>query len=301
MIEMIESIGASTIRIASIYMLAATGSNIAEKSGLLNMTIEGNMLMSAFFAVVFSHITQNALIGVLCAVVIGMLYGGGYGLIVIKAKSDQMISSLALNLFSSGVTAYFLTVIFKTAGASPRVPAISELSIPLLSKIPIIGKIFFIQSPIVYIAVLTVGVVYYLLKHTKFGVRVIASGENPDAASSVGVNVRKMRYIAIIIAGALAGLAGAYLSISLSSQFVKNMVAGRGYIALSTVIIGRHKPVNIALAAIMFGFCEALQIRLQLLDIPTQFVQMLPYIVTIIVITFFVGKDDSIAAIGKPY
>lgn len=301
MIEIIESLGASTIRIATIYILAATGSNIAEKSGLLNMTIEGNMLISAFVAVYASYLTGSAFTGVIFAIIAGMLYGLVYGFIVIKAKSNQMISSLALNLFSQGLTTYLLIVVFGSAGASPRVASIGAWSIPLISKIPILGKIFFIQSPIVYIAFILVGGVYYLLKYSKFGVRVISAGENPVAASSVGINVRKMRYISIIIAGAFAGLAGAYLSISLSAQFVKNMVAGRGYIALSTVIIGKHKPVNIALAAVMFGFCEALQIRLQLLNIPTQFVQMIPYLATIVVIAFFVGKDDNPAAIGQPF
>lgn len=301
MVEIIESIGASTIRIATIYMLAATGSNIAEKSGILNLTIEGNMLVSAFSAVAISFVTGSALLGVIGAVFVGMLYGLLYGGIVISAKSDQMISSLALNLFAAGVTTYLLIAVFGSAGATPRVDSIPELAIPGLASIPIIGKIFFVQSPIVYIAFILVAAAYYMLKHTRFGVRVISVGENPVAASTVGINVRKMRYAAIIIAGALAGIAGAYLSVSLSSQFVKNMTAGRGYIALSTVIIGKHKPINVALAALLFGFCEALQIRLQLLDIPTQFIQMIPYVVTVLVITFFVGKDDNPAAIGKPF
>lgn len=301
MVEIIESIGASTIRIATIYMLAATGSNIAEKSGILNLTIEGNMLVSAFSAVAISFVTGSALLGVIGAVFVGMLYGLLYGGIVISAKSDQMISSLALNLFAAGVTTYLLIAVFGSAGATPRVDSIPELAIPGLESIPIIGKIFFVQSPIVYIAFILVAAAYYMLKHTRFGVRVISVGENPVAASTVGINVRKMRYAAIIIAGALAGIAGAYLSVSLSSQFVKNMTAGRGYIALSTVIIGKHKPINVALAALLFGFCEALQIRLQLLDIPTQFIQMIPYVVTVLVITFFVGKDDNPAAIGKPF
>jgi len=301
MIELIESIGASTIRIATIYMLAATGSNIAEKSGILNLTIEGNMLVSAFFAVVISFFTGSAWLGLIGALIIGMLYGLLYGAIVITAKSDQMISSLALNLFAAGVTTYLMILVFGSAGATPRVAAISELPIPILSNVPIIGRVFFTQSPIVYIAFILVGMAYYLLNHTKLGLRIIAVGENPIAASTVGVNVRRNRYIAIIIAGALAGIAGAYLSISLSSQFVKNMTAGRGYIALSTVIIGKHKPINVALASLMFGFSEALQIRLQLLDMPTQFIQMIPYAVTVIVITFFVGKDDNPAAIGKAF
>lgn len=301
MIDILESLGASTIRIAAIYMLAATGSNIAEKSGILNLTIEGNMLISAFAAVVISYFTGSAIIGVMGAVLVGMLYGVLYGSIVISAKSDQMISSLALNMFAAGVTTYLLVVIFGSAGATPRVAAIREMPIPLLSEIPIIGKTLFSQSPIVYIAFVLVGAAYYFLHHTKLGIRIISVGENPTAASTVGINVRRIRYISIIIAGALAGIAGAYLSISLASQFIKNMTAGRGYIALSTVIIGKHKPINVAMAALLFGFCEALQIRLQLLDIPTQFIQMIPYLVTILVITFFVGKDDNPAAIGKPF
>jgi simple sugar transport system permease protein len=301
MIQFIESIGASTIRIAIIYILAATGSNIAEKSGILNLTIEGNMLMSAFTAVVVSYFTGSAALGLAAAVVAGMIYGIIYGFLVITAKADQMISSLAMNLFATGLTTYLLVVVYGSAGASPRVTAIPEISIPLLSQIPIIGRILFIQSPIVYVAILLVAAAFYLLHHTRYGVRLVSVGENPTAASTVGINVHKIRYGAIIIAGALAGIAGAYLSIALSSQFVKSMTAGRGFIALSTVIIGRHKPINVAIAGLLFGFFEALQIRLQLFDVPTQFVQMIPYVLTVLVITFFVGKDDNPAAIGKPF
>ncbi len=301
MIEFIESVGASTIRIATIYILAATGSNFAEKSGILNMTIEGNMLVSAFFAVLVSYHTGSALLGVLAAVIIGIVFSAFYGFTAITAKADQMISSLAFNLFATGITAYLLITFFGSAGATPRVAAVPEVAIPLLSEIPIIGKILFVQSPIVYLCFALVAAAYYVLYHTKFGIRVISVGEHPVAASTVGINVHKIRYMSMLIAGAMAGLAGAYLSISLSSQFVKNMTAGRGYIALSTVILGKHKPINVALAGILFGFCDALQIRLQQSSVPTQFIQMLPYVVTVIVIAFFIGKDDNPAAIGQAY
>jgi simple sugar transport system permease protein len=301
MIEVIESVGSSTIRVAMIYILAATGSNIAEKSGILNLTIEGNMLISAFAAIVIALATGSAYIGLVGAVVVGMVFGAFYGLLVITGKSEQMIASLALNLFAAGLTTYLLRDFFGSAGASPKVTSIPQVVIPGLSNIPILGKTFFIQSPVVYIGIALVGLMYYMLKHTKFGLRVISVGENPMAAQTVGVNVRRVRYFAIIIAGALAGIAGGYLSVSLSSQFVKNMTAGRGFIALSTVIVGKHKPINIGFAGLLFGFFEALQIRLQLLDIPTQFIQSIPYLVTVFVIAFFVGKDDNPAAITQPF
>lgn len=301
MIEMIESLGASTLRIATIYILAATGSNFAEKSGILNMTIEGNMLVSAFFAVLVSHFTGSALLGVVAAVIIGIVFSAFYGFTAITAKANQMISSLAFNLFATGATSYLLIVFFKSAGATPRVAAVPEMAIPFLCDIPIVGKVLFTQSPIVYLCVGLVALSYYVLYHTKFGMRVISVGEHPVAASTVGINVRRTRYMAMMIAGAMAGLAGAYLSVSLSSQFVKNMTAGRGYIALSTVIVGKHKPINIALAGILFGFCDALQIRLQQSDIPTQFIQMIPYLVTVVVIAFLIGKDDNPTAIGQAY
>ena len=190
---------------------------------------------------------------------------------------------------------------FRSPGAPPRVAAIPAYGIPFLKDIPIVGSIFFNQSPIVYLAMMLIGVTHFVLYYTKFGLRIQSVGENPVAASTVGVNVRRIRYLAMLVAGLFAGLAGAYLSISLSSQFVKNMTAGRGYIALSTIIVGKHKPVNIALAALLFGFCEALQIRLQLFRLPGQFVQMIPYVVTILVISFFIGQDDSISAIGQPF
>lgn len=301
MIEIIESVGSSTIRVAMIYILAATGSNMAEKSGILNLTIEGNMLISAFAAVAIALATGNAYVGLLGAVVVGMLFGAFYGSLVITGKSEQMIASLALNLFAAGLTTFLLRDFFGSAGASPKVTPIPQVVVPVLSEIPILGKTFFVQSPVVYLGVILVGSMYYLLKHTRFGLRVISVGENPQAAQTVGVNVRRVRYLAIIIAGALAGIAGGYLSVSLSSQFVKNMTAGRGFIALSTVIVGKHKPINIGLAGLLFGFFEALQIRLQLLDVPTQFIQSIPYLVTVFVIAFFVGKDDNPSAIAKPF
>ncbi len=301
MILTLESLGSATIRIATIYILAASGSNFAEKSGILNMTIEGNMLVSAFFAVYVSHVTQNAMLGLTVAILVGMLFSLFYGFTIITAKADQMISSLAFNLFAAGITVYLMIALYGTAGATPRVPTIPTFAIPLLSQIPIIGQMFFNQSLLTYASFILVGVAYYVLHYTKFGLRVISVGENPIAASTVGVNVRRTRYFSMLIAGAMAGIAGAYLSIAISSQFVKGMTAGRGYIALSTVIIGKHKPVNIVFACILFGFCEALQIRLQSFNIPTQIVQMLPYIVTVIVLAFFIGKDDNPAAIGKAF
>jgi Uncharacterized ABC-type transport system, permease component len=301
MIIIIESLGAATVRISTIYILAAIGSNFAEKSGILNMTIEGNMLVSAFAAVVVSYYTESALLGVLAAILVGMLFSAFYGVTIITARANQMISSLAFNLFATGITAYLLIVFFDSAGATPRVASVPEMEVPLLSKIPVLGKILFVQSPIVYVCIALVAISYYVLYHTRFGLRVISVGEHPVAASTVGINVRRTRYMAVLIAGALAGLAGAYLSISLSSQFVKGMTAGRGFIALSTVIVGRHKPINIALAGLLFGLCDALQIRLQQSAVPTQFIQMIPYVVTVIVITFFIGKDDNPAAIGVPY
>lgn len=301
MIEILESLGVSTIRVSTIYLIAAIGSNMAEKSGILNLTIEGNMLVSAFFAVIISHFTKSAFLGVAGAVVIGMLFSFLYSFTVITAKADQMISSLAFNMFGSSITAYLLIHFFKSGGATPRVNSVHTYPIPILSNIPVLGNVFFNQSPIVYLSFIMVGVMYFVLYYSRFGLRVTAVGENPIAASTVGINVRKTRYQAMLIAGAITGLAGAYLSISLSSQFVKNMTAGRGYIALSAIIVGKHKPVNIAFAALLFGFCEALQIRLQLFDFPNQFIQMIPYVVTIIVISFFVGKDDNPAAIGQPF
>lgn len=301
MIEFIVSIGAATIRIATIYILAAIGSNFAEKSGILNMTIEGNMLISAFFAVLASFLTGSAVIGLIVAVIVGIIFSAMYAFTAVTAKANQMISSLAFILFAQGITVYLMILFFNSAGSTPRVPSISELPIPGLSGIPVIGGILFTQSPITYVAIISVFVSYYVLYHTKFGLRIIASGEHPVAASTVGINVRKIRYLSMLIAGAMAGLAGAYLSISLTSQFVKGMTAGRGFIALSTVIIGKHKPINIALAGLLFGFCDALQIRLQSTGVPTQFIQMIPYVVTVIVLTFFIGKDDNPSAIGQPF
>jgi simple sugar transport system permease protein len=301
MIGIVSSLGAAAVRIATIYILAATGSNFAEKSGILNMTIEGNMLTAAFAAVTASYLTGSPVAGLFAAVLAGVVFSAFYGFTVITAKADQMISSLAFNLFAAGITPYLLSVVFHSVGSTPRVASFSAVAIPLLHKVPVLGTVLFNQPMLVYLCVVLVTASHYVLYYTRFGLRVIACGEHPAAASTVGIRVRQIRYCSMLIAGAMAGLAGAYLSISFSSQFVKNLTAGRGYIALSTVILGRHKPFNIALAGLLFGLCDALQIRLQQTPVPTQFVQMLPYIVTVVVITFFIGKDDSPAAIGMPY
>lgn len=281
----------STIRMAIPLILASIGGVICERSGVINLGIEGMMLAGAFGGVYGSHITSNPWVGVLVGVLCGALFGLLHAVLCLKYKTNQSVSGIGINILVSGLTIVLVRAIWKSDGMSGQVDKLNNITINGLSEIPVIGGIFTNQSPYLYITALIVGFAWFVIYRTKTGLRLRAIGDHPQAASTVGINVTKYRYICVILSGALCGLAGAYLSIVYSNAFVKDMVAGRGYMALAAMILGAWNPLFSALASIVFAFAQALRINLQI-NVPNQFMLMMPYILTLVVLIVF-GKNSK--------
>ncbi|NPV81151.1 MAG: ABC transporter permease [Firmicutes bacterium] len=293
---------AATLRMATPLILASTGAMFSELSGVTNLGIEGMMLCGAFAGSVITYLTQNVSLGILAAIVAGGLMAGVHALFSVRYKADQIVTGIAINIFASGITQYLLALVFGSVGNSKAVSVrISAVNVPLLSKIPVIGPVLNGQLWVVYLALVLPFMARWVVYHTAFGLRIRAAGELPEAVATAGIRVNRLRYIGVIISGLLAGLAGAYLSIGLVDTFRRDMTAGRGYIALAALILGKWKPLGVLAAAIFFGFADALQMRLQMASLPVQFIQMVPYLVTIIALAGVVGKSRAPSAINKPY
>lgn len=292
---------AATLRMATPLIFTAVGGIFSERSGVVNIGLEGMMLTGAFTAVAVSHATGSPWLGVLGAMLAGALMGFIHGIASIKYRANQVVSGTAINIFAGGLTVYLQRLVFNMAGVSPAVPRIGDVEIPLISKIPWIGQIIGKQNPLVYLALLTVVIAHIVLFKTVWGLRLRSVGEHPRAADSVGIHVYRIRYVAVTLSGALAGAGGAYLSVAHLSRFVEGMTAGRGFIALAAMIFGKWNPLGALGASLFFGYADALQMRLQEIGIPTQFVQMLPYILTMIALAGFIGRAVAPKASGEPY
>ena len=302
---------AATIRAATPLILAALGGIFSERSGVVNIALEGIMLVGAFFAMAVSFYASqmgmspavSAWLGVLGAVLTGFLLSMIHAVVSIRFQADQIVSGVAINILALGLTGFLLQLFFNTSGNSPSVPNLSAANIPFLSSIPIIGDIFINQPPFIWMALIAVPVASFVLYRTPLGLRLRAVGENPKAADTVGVNVFKLRYLGVALSGVLAGLAGAYLSIGQLNIFTENMTNGRGYIALAAVIFGKWSPWGAFGACLLFGFADALQISLQNagVNLPSEFLLMLPYLLTLIALAGFIGRSNPPAAVGVPY
>jgi general nucleoside transport system permease protein len=283
---------AQTLRIAIPYLLAAAGGVISERAGLIGLTLEGYMLGGAFAAAVGSYYAGAPWIGVLCAVAAGALLALLYAVSAIRFRADQVVVGIAINLLAIGLTRFFLRLIFDSSSNSPRVPGFQVTGSGT-------GFIALLQNPLVWIGILAIPAVAWVLYRTPFGLRVRAVGEHPEAAASVGIPVARVRYLAVVLSGMLAGLAGAYLALD-QHQFTDGMSAGRGFIALAATIFGRWDPVRAGLACLLFAAAETLQIQLQGSQaIPSQFVEMIPYLLTIIALAGVVGRAVPPATLGK--
>lgn len=295
---------ASTIRLSTPLILAALGGLYSERSGVINIALEGMMLAGAFTAAAVTVFTQSSLVGVLAAVVAGLLVAALHALATINYRADQVVSGTAINILFLGVPALLSGALFESTGATrqlskdevlPDMMFFNPDSSPMLASI-------FNQKSIVYLAFLVAGLSVYVLYRTRFGLRLRAVGENPEAADTAGVNVRRMRWAGVLISGALAALGGAYLSIGQSSQFTRNMTAGRGFIALAALIFGKWHPVGALMACLLFGFSEAVSIRMQgNVNIPNQFVLMIPYVLTIVMLAGLIRRADPPKALGVAY
>ncbi len=282
---------ASAIRMATPIAFAALGGIFSERAGIINIGLEGMMLTCAFGAVASTHFFGNPWLGVLVALLIGALLGLLHGLITIKFVGNQIVSGTGINILALGLTAYMSQIIWGSRGASDAVQGIDPISIPILRDIPIIGDIIGFHSPLVYILIVAVAISYIILFKTPFGLRIRAVGEQPAAADTAGVNVFKTKYYCLIISGIFAGLGGAFLSLGHLNLFAWGMTGGRGFIALAAMIFGGWMPLGAFGASLLFGFSDALQMRLQTLGIlPPQIILTIPYILTIIVLAGVIGR-----------
>lgn len=280
-----------TIRIAIPYLFAAGGCVISERAGLVGLTLEGYMLGGAFGAAIASFYSGSAWAGVLMGVMVGLGLGLLYGVSSIRFRADQVVVGIAINLMVSGATRFFLKMAFGSSSNSPRIAGIGERAGS--------GWLALISNPLTLVGVLSVGFVAWLLYRTPFGLRVRAVGEHPGAALSVGIRVSNVRYFAVALSGVTASFGGIYLALD-QHQFTADMTAGRGYIALAATIFGRWDPLRAALACLLFAAAETLQIQLQgSVAIPSQFIEMIPYALTIIALAGFMGRAVPPAALGK--
>lgn len=302
-----ESVLASALRQAVPIVLGALCGLFCERSGIINIGIEGMMLMSAFTAfltsVTVGRATGDANIALLAAVVVGILTGGFLGLthafMSVTLKVDQIIGGTVINIIAMGLTGYFYQAGMTTLGK------FQPIKLPLLGDIPLLGPVLFTNPPITFATLILVAVVHYVMYYTAWGLRTRASGEHPRAADTVGIHVNQMRYANTVIGGMLAGLAGGFLPLEAVGSFERNMTNGRGFIALAVMIFGKWTPFGALGGALLFGLASALQTQLQFFGlgdvIPHQFVGMLPYVLTVVVLSGFVGRARPPAAEGKVY
>lgn len=298
----------AVFRSATPVLLTTLGAMISSRSGTSNIALEGTMLISAFVGVLVSAFTQNAWIGFLGAVLSGFVISNILAYFILKLNSNAVISGIAINTLASGGTIFVLYLITGEKGASTSLASLKlpSLTLPGIQNIPVIGAVLSGHHMLTYAALILVVAVWYLFKYTRLGMHIRAVGESPDAAESVGIPVKRVKYIALSFSGILTGMAGAFLSMGYVGLFSAGMTAGRGYIALATQAIAAGNAVVGMLASLLFGFCQSLANYLQSSNIPLQFIQMMPYLIIIIAYTVYCGmiehnkkKKQMQAAAGK--
>jgi len=301
--DLVGMMNTSLVRATPIALAAMCGV-ISERTAVINIGIEGIMLMSALASVMVATLLHNLYAGLLAGILVGMVVAGIHAILVIQFRVDQIISGVAVNIIGTGATSFISNRYMEAnldkinnSGIFPNIP------IPLMVKIPILGPVIFENNIIVYIMLLLVVILYVLLFYTRWGLRTRAVGEHPKAADTLGINVYMMRYVNVILGGLIAGIGGAYFTIGSVGRFDKIMTAGKGFIGLAAMIFGNWNPVGALGSSLIFGFADSLQVKMQILKtpIPSEFLQMAPYIVTIIVLAGLVGRVHAPAADGSPY
>ena len=290
----------SSIRLATPYLYAAIGEAFAQRSGVLNLGVEGMMLMGAYSGFYVGMTSGNLWLGLLAAAVAGGLMGLLMAVISVTLKAEQGISGIGLALFGLGLSSLLFK---KTLGSVVSISGFKPVPIPLLSDIPLIGDLLFNHNLLVYGAYLLVPLAAWLLNHTTFGLKVRAVGQNPQAADTLGVSVTRIRYTTVILGGVLAGIGGASLSIGLINLFQENMTNGMGYIAVALVYFGGWRPLGVLGGALLFSFINALQLWIQVkgIPLPSDIAVMMPYILTIVVLAFSTRRNLQPAALTKAF
>ncbi len=292
----------AALRMATPLILTALGGLFSERSGVINIALEGILLTGAFASIVATFYTGDPWVGAFAGILAGVLVSLIHAIVSIVFKADQIVSGVAINLLAMGATQFLTWIIWGSSANSPPVAGMAHWTLPeswgaLARGVnAVIGH----YPPLVYVALAAVFVSHLVLWRTPFGLRLRATGEHPEAVETLGVNVRKMRFAGVLLSGALAGLGGAFLALN-THQFVKNMSAGRGYIALAAMIFGKWNPLGALAACLLFGYAEAVQMGLQGRGVPTQFVQMIPYVLTMVALVGVIGRTRPPAASGKPY
>ena len=294
---------AGSLALAVPLIFGSLAGAMSERSGVVNIAIEGQLLAGAFSSALIASVTHSIWLGLLAAAVAGCLVAWVLAVFAIKYVVDQIIVGVVLNVLVVGLTNFLFSTLMNDLATYNSPPRFDTLAIPLLSQIPVLGPVLFNQTPIVYLMYLAVAVVWVALFKTRWGLRVRAVGEYPKAADTVGIKVHLTRYLAVIIGGGLAGIGGAFFTLGQVGAFGKEMTNGAGYIALAALIFGRWNPVYAAIAALLFGFSENLQFGLAILgsSVPSEFLLMLPYVLTVVAVAGFVGRVVAPAADGKPY
>ena len=282
---------AAALRMATPIAYASLGGIFSERVGVMNIGLEGMMLLSAFTGVAVTYYTANPWLGVLGAVLVGGLMGLFHAILTVKFAGDQIVSGTGINIFAMGFTAYMSQIIWGSRGASDSVTGIKAVTIPLLRQVPVLGAILGKHSPLVYIMLAVTVISYIVLFKTPLGLRIRAVGEHPTAAETAGIDVYRVKYLCVTLSGMLAGLGGAFLSLGHLNLFVFGMTGGRGFIAMAAMIFGKWTPFGALGASLLFGFADALQMRLQATGLlPPQIILTIPYLLTVAVLAGVVGR-----------
>ncbi|SHK27783.1 simple sugar transport system permease protein [Hathewaya proteolytica DSM 3090] len=293
--------GYSILRVTTPILFAALGALISDKAGVINIALEGIMLCAALAGVIFSAYTGSVWIGLLAAVICGAIIGIIIAYFSLNLRADIILTGIAVNLMASGGTVFVLYLLTQDKGASTSLHSgsLPKITLPFIDKVPVLGPILSGHSVLTYLSLIAVVVIWIFLYKTPLGLRIRAVGENERAAKSVGINVMKTKYIALCLSGVLAGFGGAYMSMSYLSWFAKDMTSGRGFIALAAEAMGGATPIGTFLTSLLFGISDTLSNSLQILKIPTEFVQMIPYVATIVGLVIYSRQKSKKKKLGQ--
>ena len=300
---MLEAFLSSALSMATPILLAALGELMVEESGVLNIGIEAAMLAGAFFALVSAYFSGSVMLGLVAGIGAGVAINAALAVLAVNLAVNQVVAGTALDIFALGITGVFYRRLFGVTGKAFTVRALPVLALDPLSRIPLLGRVLFSQNVLTYLAFALVPAAAMLISRTRYGLELRSAGEHPEAADSLGLNVKGLRWQALLASGVLTGLSGAYLTLAYTNTFVEGISAGRGFVALAVVILGRRNAYGLAAASILFGAAMALQFGLQALGttVPYQIFLALPYALTLVVLAGVGGRAQSPSALGRPY